>query len=63
MAQPPIEIRCSDGCGRAVTEEQLKTSGWTYLAISRRYRCPVCVRELAKANEPPSPRSADDVQL
>ncbi|WP_398498153.1 hypothetical protein [Variovorax sp.] len=48
MADP---IRCSDGCGRTVAgQSDAEAKAWTFLEISKRWRCPTCARELALAN-------------
>lgn len=41
------EIACRDGCKRTAGTG----SGWTYLPLSRQWRCPQCTRELREANE------------
>ena len=43
---------CSDACGNRVADDLVEQSGWTYLSIQRRYRCPACVRALAQVNAP-----------
>lgn len=48
---PPL-LRCADACGRAVTPEEAEHTGWTYLEIQRRWRCPQCQRELRATNQP-----------
>lgn len=46
-------LRCCDGCGAAVKDEsEAMAKAWHYLAISKRWRCPSCVRELQQANKP-----------
>jgi len=44
--KPPDTTACRDGCGRTVLDDQLLPSGWTFLPISRRWRCPACWRAL-----------------
>ena len=45
------KIRCTDGCKRALSPEEVEAAGWTYLCISNRWRCPACRTELAAVNE------------
>lgn len=48
-AQP---IPCQDGCKRnAADEADAQAKGWTRMPLTGRYRCPDCVRALAKVNE------------
>jgi hypothetical protein len=47
----PTLTACRDGCGRSVTDDELPRSGWTFLAIARRWRCPECVRALQRVSE------------
>lgn len=43
-------IGCRDGCGRRVGADVIEQSGWIYLEIQKRWRCPDCWRELEQAN-------------
>ena len=48
----PDMTACRDGCGRSVPDAELLQAGWTFLPISRRWRCPVCWRALEKVSAP-----------
>lgn len=40
-------IRCRDGCGASVPDEQTaQARGWLWLPVARAYRCPACQRAL-----------------
>lgn len=45
-------IGCYDGCGASTTPDAVESSGWTWLPISQRYRCPACWRALNALNTP-----------
>jgi hypothetical protein len=46
----PEPIACAAGCARTVADDDAASAGaWSYLAISRRWRCPTCRRELDAA--------------
>jgi hypothetical protein len=49
MTAPPIP--CSAGCKRSVPAADILGSGWYYLEITGRYRCPTCTRELVAAGK------------
>lgn len=44
-------VSCSDGCKRSLHEDEVLPAGWSYLAISKRWRCPECHRALAAINQ------------
>jgi rubredoxin len=45
----PQALACQDSCGATVADEAAALhAGWTFLAISRRWRCPDCWRALAE---------------
>lgn len=45
-------IGCNDGCGAKVADmSEAEAKAWTYLEITKRYRCPACTRALAEANQ------------
>lgn len=51
MATQVDPIGCQDGCKRTVKDRsEAEAKAWTYLEISRRWRCPQCVRDLEQAN-------------
>jgi hypothetical protein len=41
-------IGCAGGCGLAIFSDDLKSSGWSYLQITKRWRCGACERELVR---------------
>lgn len=49
-------IGCTDGCKRTVANmDEALAKAWRFLEISKRWRCPACVRELDVANQPKEP--------
>lgn len=51
MADKPQLISCSDECGHSLPAETIESSGWTYLQIRGRWRCPECRRALEQVNQ------------
>jgi hypothetical protein len=48
-AEDPL-IRCRDACGAVVADEQeAQDSSWSWLSISKAWRCPECMRALRTA--------------
>jgi hypothetical protein len=43
-------ITCTDSCGRKVLIDAVEQSGWSFLPITRRWRCPQCWRDLQAVN-------------
>jgi hypothetical protein len=64
----PKMISCRDGCGREVNDEAPEKGSWTYLQITKRWRCPACTKVLHLINKstpeeetgPLDPSSDDD---
>jgi len=51
MTTTDTAIRCQDGCGRTVQDEaEALARAWTFLTISKRWRCPECVHALNNVN-------------
>lgn len=61
MSKEPL--RCCDGCGRTVADTaEAEAKAWQFLEISKRYRCPQCVRDLNRVNHYIESDSGDNVQ-
>lgn len=44
-------IRCRDACGAHVADmDEALAKAWTFLEISKGWRCPDCARELNRVN-------------
>lgn len=42
-----VEVRCRDGCGAvASNEEAALAQAWSWLPVSKTWRCPACARVL-----------------
>lgn len=52
MSRPEPMIGCRDECGKQTTESGAAQTGWQFLPIQNRWRCPECWRALEKLNHP-----------
>ena len=51
MTDTPEPLRCQDGCGSTVKDtSEAEAKAWTFLTISKRWRCPNCRRALDTVN-------------
>lgn len=46
---PPVLTGCAAGCGAKTTNPTLEA--WTYLEITKRYRCPLCTQALTAVRD------------
>lgn len=45
-------INCCDACGRSVADmDEALAKAWSFLEISKRWRCPDCARDLTRVNQ------------
>jgi hypothetical protein len=60
MTEKPIRLACAAGCKREATPEEAEHSGWDYLPIQSRWRCPDCTRVLREINRGPAPSEPNE---